>query len=53
MAARSRRQLLSAGMAEGGDRANRRDALADIPDIVRGAKGTLISKQFAGLSWHD
>jgi hypothetical protein len=27
-------------------------ALADIPDIVRGKKGTLISKQFAGLTWH-
>jgi carbamate kinase len=27
-------------------------ALADIPDIVRGRKGTLISKEFNGLTWH-
>jgi carbamate kinase len=27
-------------------------ALADIPGIVGGTKGTLISKQFAGLTWH-
>ena len=27
-------------------------ALADIPDIVRGKKGTLISKEFSGLTWH-
>ncbi|MEZ5832095.1 MAG: carbamate kinase [Dongiaceae bacterium] len=27
-------------------------ALADIPAIVRGEKGTLISKDFSGLSWH-
>jgi carbamate kinase len=27
-------------------------ALADIPDIVRGTKGTLISKEFSGLTWH-
>lgn len=27
-------------------------ALADIPDIVRGRKGTLISKEFSGLAWH-
>jgi carbamate kinase len=27
-------------------------ALADIPEIVRGNKGTLIRKDFSGLSWH-
>jgi carbamate kinase len=27
-------------------------SLADIPDIVRGTKGTLINKDFSGLSWH-
>mgnify|MGYP001110746372 CR=1 FL=1 len=27
-------------------------ALADIPAIVAGRKGTLISKDFAGLTWH-
>jgi carbamate kinase len=27
-------------------------ALADIPAIVRGEKGTLISPQFTGMSWH-
>ncbi|PWC52655.1 carbamate kinase [Azospirillum sp. TSO22-1] len=27
-------------------------ALADIPAIVRGDKGTLISTSFAGMSWH-
>jgi len=27
-------------------------ALADIPDIVRGRKGTLVSKEFSGLTWH-
>ena len=27
-------------------------ALADIPDIVRGKKGTLVSKKFSGLTWH-
>ena len=28
-------------------------ALADIPEIVRGRKGTLISKEFDSLTWHD
>lgn len=27
-------------------------ALADIPEIVRGTKGTLINKSFSGISWH-
>jgi carbamate kinase len=27
-------------------------ALADIADIVRGKKGTLVSKEFNGLTWH-
>jgi carbamate kinase len=27
-------------------------ALADIPAMVRGEKGTLISKDFSGLTWH-
>ena len=27
-------------------------ALADIAEIVRGEKGTLIGKHFQGLSWH-
>jgi carbamate kinase len=27
-------------------------ALADIAAIVRGDKGTLVSAQFGGLSWH-
>jgi carbamate kinase len=27
-------------------------ALADIPDIVLGKKGTLVSKEFSGLTWH-
>jgi carbamate kinase len=27
-------------------------ALADLPGILRGAKGTLVSRDFSGLSYH-
>jgi carbamate kinase len=27
-------------------------SLADLPDIVRGSKGTLINNRFANTTWH-
>ena len=27
-------------------------ALADIPEIVRGKKGTIVSEKFDGITWH-
>jgi carbamate kinase len=28
-------------------------ALADIPGIARGERGTLVSSEFEGIRWHD